>query len=132
MQRKSIWLAAAGVISKLLSDDTEGRAEFLADLDTERPREGVDLRRLSMTTDAARVLGHLDPDYFLGGAMKLDRPAAAAARHLVEELQGEPATGEPPEEQQVVVPGEAGQHRHQRRGERQGHGPRRRAGDRPQ
>ena len=30
-------------------------------------------------TDCAIVLGYIDPDYFLGGAMKLDREAAAAA-----------------------------------------------------
>ena len=30
-------------------------------------------------TDASVVLGHLDPDFFLGGAMKLDRSAAAEA-----------------------------------------------------
>ncbi|MGE3307371.1 MAG: hydantoinase/oxoprolinase family protein, partial [Rhizobiaceae bacterium] len=30
-------------------------------------------------TDAALVLGHLDPDYFLGGSMRLDRDLAEAA-----------------------------------------------------
>jgi N-methylhydantoinase A len=30
-------------------------------------------------TDAALVLGYLDPDYFLGGTIRLDRPGAAAA-----------------------------------------------------
>jgi N-methylhydantoinase A len=30
-------------------------------------------------TDAALVLGYIDPDYFLGGRMKLDRPAAYEA-----------------------------------------------------
>lgn len=30
-------------------------------------------------TDACVALGYLDPDYFLGGAMKLDRPGAVAA-----------------------------------------------------
>ena len=35
-------------------------------------------------TDCAIVLGYIDPDYFLGGAMKLDREAAeAAVRDLV-------------------------------------------------
>ena len=35
-------------------------------------------------TDCAIVLGYIDPDYFLGGAMKLDREAAVAAvRDLV-------------------------------------------------
>jgi N-methylhydantoinase A len=39
-------------------------------------------------TDANLVLGYLDPDYFLGGAMSLDRRAAEAAirRHVAEPL----------------------------------------------
>lgn len=35
-------------------------------------------------TDCALILGYIDPDYFLGGAMKLDR--AAAARQLQEKV----------------------------------------------
>jgi N-methylhydantoinase A len=30
-------------------------------------------------TDASLLLGHLDPDFFLGGSIKLDRPGAAVA-----------------------------------------------------
>jgi N-methylhydantoinase A len=39
-------------------------------------------------TDASLVLGYINPDYFNGGAMKLDREAAAAGirRHLGDEL----------------------------------------------
>ena len=39
-------------------------------------------------TDASVVLGHLDPDFFLGGAMKLDRAAALRAvdRHVAQPL----------------------------------------------
>lgn len=39
-------------------------------------------------TDASVVLGHLDPDFFLGGAMRLDRDAAAQAMrtHVAEPL----------------------------------------------
>lgn len=37
-------------------------------------------------TDAAVVLGYIDPDYFLGGRMKLD---VAAARRVIEALAGE-------------------------------------------
>lgn len=38
-------------------------------------------------TDADLVLGHLDPDFFLGGAMTLDR---AAAEHAIEERVAKP------------------------------------------
>jgi N-methylhydantoinase A len=34
---------------------------------------------LPTVTDASLALGYLDPDYFLGGAMELDAPSAAAA-----------------------------------------------------
>ena len=39
-------------------------------------------------TDASAVLGHLDPDFFLGGAMTLDRAAAKAAieKHVADPL----------------------------------------------
>ena len=39
-------------------------------------------------TDASVVLGHLDPDFFLGGAMQLDRAAARRAvdRHVAQPL----------------------------------------------
>jgi N-methylhydantoinase A len=42
-------------------------------------------------TDAALVLGYLDPDNFLGGRMKLDAPAAARAVAAVGERIGAPA-----------------------------------------
>jgi N-methylhydantoinase A len=44
--------------------------------------------RAPTVTDAALVLGYLDPDFFLGGAMRLDREAAAEAvrRELAEPL----------------------------------------------
>jgi N-methylhydantoinase A len=38
-------------------------------------------------TDASVVLGHIDPDYFLGGAMRLDRDTAV---HAVDEHVGRP------------------------------------------
>ena len=39
-------------------------------------------------TDADLILGYLDADFFLGGAMRLDRERAAAAirRHVAEPL----------------------------------------------
>jgi N-methylhydantoinase A len=46
---------------------------------------------LCTVTDAAVVLGYLDPDYFLGGRMKLD---ADAARRVVGEIAN--ALGQPP------------------------------------
>ncbi|MDA5194398.1 hydantoinase/oxoprolinase family protein [Govanella unica] len=44
---------------------------------------------LPTVTDASVVLGYLDPDFFLGGAMKLDREAAARAIeiHVAQPLQ---------------------------------------------
>ncbi len=44
---------------------------------------------LPTVTDAALVLGFLDPDFFLGGAMKLDRAGAEAAirEHVAEPLE---------------------------------------------
>jgi N-methylhydantoinase A len=43
---------------------------------------------LPTVTDASVVLGHLDPDFFLGGTMKLDRDAAVRAveQHVAQPL----------------------------------------------
>lgn len=40
---------------------------------------------LPTLTDACLVLGYIDPDYFLGGSMKLDRDASHAALHSIAE-----------------------------------------------